>query len=346
VTLPIPDAASRRRLWKRALRRAEISAKVEWVDRIAQVFPLHGGAIAQAAQRIARASANAAAPPGFDLAAEAARAALTARLSNLANRSVTTLTWDDLVVSEELRDQLREIARFGALRRKVFDDWGFGEKLPYGRGITALFHGPPGTGKTMAAGIIAADLGMELFKVDLSRLVSKYVGDTEKNLGRIFDEAEASQSVLLFDEADSLFGSRTTVKSAVDRYANLEVNYLLERMERFEGVTVLTTNFEDGIDDAFRRRLRFRIAFGLPTEQERVRMWATMLPSRAAVSGDVKCEELGKQFDLAGGHIKNAVLRAAFAAAERGGSIEHADLLLAATRECRETGRLVRSSAS
>ena len=197
----------------------------------------------------------------------------------------------------------------------------------------------------MVAGIIARELEMDLYKIDLSRVVSKYVGETEKNLARIFDEASQSHSVLLFDEADSMFSKRTEVKSATDRYANLEVNYLLQRMEDFEGVTILTTNFESGLDDAFKRRLRFRIKFPAPDVEARKDLWRKMLPAAAERSGDIRFEELAWDYELTGGHIKNAVLRAAFAAAQRGGGISHDDLKNAGAQECREIGKLVREDA-
>ena len=173
-------------------------------------------------------------------------------------------------------------------------------------------------------------------------MVSKYVGETEKNLGRIFDEASQSHSVLLFDEADSLFSKRTEVKSSNDRYANLEVNYLLQRMETFEGVTVLTTNFESGIDDAFKRRLRFRIEFPFPEQADRETLWRRMIPPSAEIETDIRWDDLAYDFELSGGHIKNAVLRAAFVAAERGDRIRYEDLRTAGNLECKEIGKLVR----
>src|SRR5436309_6157026 len=161
---------------------------------------------------------------------------------------------------------------------KVYEEWGFSARHSLAMGVSALFAGPPGTGKTMCASVMARELDMELFRVDLSRVVSKWIGETEKNLGRVFDEAQRSNAIILFDEADSLFAKRTEVKSSVDRYANLEVNFLLQRMEAFSGVTILTTNFEDTIDSAFKRRLTFRIRFEKPDADARGALWEKMFP--------------------------------------------------------------------
>ena len=346
--VPMPEATEREELWRRALAdEAPLSDEVNLAD-VARQHPLTGGAIADAASKAGgsarRRNADRPEISSMDLA-EAARNQLTSRLSHLATRITHTLSWDDLVLPEDAMGSLHELTAFARHHKKVFEQWGFGAILPYGRGLSALFHGPPGTGKTMVAGIIAGELGMDLFRVDLSRIVSKYVGETEKNLARIFDEASQSHSVLLFDEADSLFSKRTQVKSATDRYANLEVNYLLQRMEDFEGVTILTTNFESGLDDAFKRRLRFRIKFPAPDEEARRALWQKMLPEAADLADEIRFEELAWDYELTGGHIKNAVLRAAFSAARRGDGIRHDDLKTAGAQECREIGKLVREWA-
>lgn len=345
IHLPIPEPAERQILWEQGLpRRLNLEPGLD-LEKVARQHPLSGGAIAAAA-RDAVARARRRDPAQMVVhredVAEAARQQLTGKLSHLATRVTNVLSWDDLVLPEDALDGLRDLTAYARHRKKVFEQWGFGAILPYGRGLTALFHGPPGTGKTMVAGIISGELGMDLFRVDLSRIVSKYVGETEKNLARIFDEASQSHSVLLFDEADSLFSKRTQVKSATDRYANLEVNYLLQRMEDFEGVTILTTNFESGLDDAFKRRLRFRIRFPSPDEEARGALWQKMLPPQALIEDTINFEELAYDFELTGGHIKNAVLRAAFSAAQQDRGIRHEDLRAAGAQECREIGKLVR----
>jgi SpoVK/Ycf46/Vps4 family AAA+-type ATPase len=193
----------------------------------------------------------------------------------------------------------------------------------------------------MCAAVIARELDMELFRVDLSRIVSKWVGETEKNLARLFDEAEQSNAIVLFDEADSLFAKRTEVKSSVDRYANLEVNFLLQRMEAFRGVTILTSNLEDTIDAAFKRRLSFRLRFERPDREARIALWEKVFPVGCQLAGDVDPIELARRFDMSGANIRNAALRAAFLAAEEGGELTMHHCLEAAERECRELGALV-----
>ncbi len=348
VFVPLPEADERLILWERAMPRNAKLAPGTQLDELARQYPLTGGAITGAVRgAVSRARQRNPQRPivrRVDLI-DSARHQLTGRLATLATRITTSLSWDDLVLPEESMNRLQELCAFARHRKKVFEEWGFGAILPYGRGLSALFHGPPGTGKTMVAGIIAGELGMDLFRVDLSQIVSKYVGETEKNLGRIFDEASQSHSVLLFDEADSLFAKRTEVKSATDRYANLEVNYLLQRMEDFDGVTALTTNFESGIDDAFKRRIRFRIEFPAPQQPEREILWRRMIPAAATLEEGVRFDDLAYDFDLSGGHIKNAILRAAFVAAERDDVIRYEDLRAAGAMECKEIGKLVREYA-
>ena len=196
-----------------------------------------------------------------------------------------TQTWDDLVLPREQLDPIRElVARIGQ-RTRVYEDWGFADKVGQGLGVAALLSGPPGTGKTMVAGADrAASSALELYQVDLSKIVSKWIGETEKQLGAMFDAAEAGHAVLLFDEADSLFGKRTEVKSSNDRYANLETNYLLQRLEAFTGTCILTTNHEANIDPAFLRRLALHVRFDMPDEAERAQLWRAVLPTRRAAS--------------------------------------------------------------
>jgi SpoVK/Ycf46/Vps4 family AAA+-type ATPase len=193
----------------------------------------------------------------------------------------------------------------------------------------------------MVAGIMARELDMELFRIDLSRVVSKWIGETEKNLGKVFDEAALSHAIILFDEADSLFAKRTEVKSSVDRYANLEVNYLLQRMEAYEGVSILTTNYDENLDEAFKRRLNFRIEFPFPDLEAREKLWPIMLPKQVKTDGAIDWSRLAKRFELSGGNIRNAVLRAAFYAAEGNRLMDQEMLEKAATREADEMGKLV-----
>ncbi len=263
-------------------------------------------------------------------------------LQGIADRVSVRVTWADVVLPDEVLEGLMEIITYARYKRQVFEQWGFGRRVSYGSSNTALFVGPPGTGKTMCAGLVARELGLDLFRVDLSQVVSKYIGETEKNLSRVFDVAQRTGAMLLFDEADSLFGKRTEVKSSHDRNANLEVNYLLQRLEQFDGVALLTTNYDENIDEAFLRRVLFKVQFSFPEARERARLWQVMLPAQADVGDDIDFGRLGKAFEMSGGHIKNAVLKAAFAAAEAGSCIDMERLELAAVQEYRQMGRLVR----
>ncbi len=271
----------------------------------------------------------------------ACQALLGHRLGEVAARVETRHRWEDLILSADVQEQIAELIAFGRLSKKVLEEWGFGARLSYGKGLTALFSGPSGTGKTMVAGLIARELGMDLYRIDLSRMVSKYIGETEKQLAMLFDEARASGCALLFDEADSLFGKRTEVSSSTDRYANLEVNFLLQQVEEHPGVVLLTSNFPQSIDEAFMRRLRFRIDFPRPEASERAAMWGRMIAKEAPQDADLKLQALADHYELSGGEIRNAVLRAALYAAGEDRRITAQDLERSARAEYRQLGRLV-----
>jgi SpoVK/Ycf46/Vps4 family AAA+-type ATPase len=222
----------------------------------------------------------------------------------------------------------------------VFGEWGFDRKLSHGKGLSVLFAGPSGTGKTMAAEIMARELQLDLYKIDLSGVVSKYIGETEKNLARIFQEAESSNAILFFDEADALFGKRTKISDAHDRYANIETSYLLQKMEEYEGVVILATNLRENMDEAFTRRMRFIVEFPFPDAASRQQMWQTHFPREAPLSADIDYAWLAKQFQITGGNIKNIVLSAAFFAAGDGGAIGMEHVLYGARREFEKIGKL------
>jgi hypothetical protein len=276
---------------------------------------------------------------------EACRRQVRHDLKSLATRVITSHRWEDLVIPVDVYDSLIELISYVRHAHQVYDEWGFGGRHSLSEGVSALFAGPPGTGKTMCASVVARELDMELFRVDLSRVVSKWIGETEKNLSKVFDEAQHSNAIILFDEADSLFAKRTEVKSSVDRYANLEVNYLLQRMEAFGGVTILTTNFEDTIDTAFKRRLTFRMRFEKPDAEARAALWRKVFPSGAALAGDFDPDVLGRMYEMSGGSIRNAAVRAAFFAAAAGGAIDQAICVRAGEREAREMGILTHAVA-
>jgi ATPase family associated with various cellular activities (AAA) len=265
------------------------------------------------------------------------------RLGATANRVTRLANWADIVLPEDITDSLLELTARVRHRKQVYETWGFDRAMTTSRGITALFQGAPGTGKTMVAGVIARDLGLELYRVDVSRITSKWIGETEKNLGSLFDAAEDGQVLLLFDEADSLFAKRTEVKTSVDRYANMEVNYLLQRLDSFEGIAILTTNFGNAIDPAFKRRLTYRVTFPFPDEEMREQLWKSLIPAKVPVQGKLDFAGLSQRFRLSGGYIRNAALRAAFLAAEEGSSLTHEHLERAIRMEFREIGKLAES---
>ncbi|HEY9835702.1 MAG TPA: ATP-binding protein, partial [Vampirovibrionales bacterium] len=245
---------------------------------------------------------------------ETCRIQARSRMEDLAQRIESGSQWEDLVLPDIQRDTLREIIAHVRQRAKVYETWGFGGKSGRGLGITALFAGASGTGKTMAADIIAQELHLDLYRIDLSSIISKYIGETEKNLRRVFDSAEAGGSILLFDEADALFGKRSEVKDSHDRHANIEVAYLLQRMEAYRGLAILTTNLKSSLDQAFLRRIRFVIQFPFPDSTQREEIWRRIFPKQTPTEG-LNYSKLGK-LNVAGGNIRNIALNSAFIAAD------------------------------
>jgi hypothetical protein len=262
-------------------------------------------------------------------------------IDRLARRIRPTRRWDDIVLAPDRLQLLRELVTRYRYADEVYDEWGFAASPS--RGQVALFSGPSGTGKTLAAEIIAGDLGLDLFKLDLSAVVSKWIGETEKNLDQVFDAASAGNVVLFFDEADALFGKRSEVRDSRDRYANIEVSYLLQRLEAYDGIVVLATNFERNIDEAFVRRIHVRVEFALPDEAERKAIWDHNIPPGAPIAADVDSSFLARQFELSGGSIRNAAVQAAFLAAANGASIDMDCLIRGVGRELQKLGRLIRA---
>ncbi|MFG1990768.1 ATP-binding protein [Actinoplanes sp. NPDC048988] len=328
---PAVTVAQRAAWWSSAAARTGVALTDEDIRRLAATAPIEpehmtrslaaGGADVALVQQAARDVAPVALPPGV-------------------RRIVPAYGWDDIVLAESRKDLLRAIPLHVLHAGRVLQEWGFAGRMPYGQGVAALFSGPSGTGKTMAAQIVAGDLGVELLQVDLSKTVSKYIGETEKNLERTFEAAERSGAVLLFDEADAIFGKRTEIKDAHDRHANVEVAYLLQRMESFRGLAVLTTNVKQNIDDAFVRRLRFVVTFALPDAAERERIWRRAFPAGAPLAADATIAGLAARLQIPGGSIQNIALHAAFLAAAEGGRIEAGHVLTAARRELTKIGML------
>jgi hypothetical protein len=254
------------------------------------------------------------------------------KLDEIAQRIEPIATWDDIVLPPAQLETLREVGAQVRHRKRVYEEWGLGKKSSRGLGISALFSGPSGTGKTMAAEVLANEIGLDLYRIDLSQVVSKYIGETEKNLKRAFDAADAGGSILLFDEADALFGKRSeSVKDSHDRYANIEVGYLLQRMEAYRGLAILTTNLKSAIDQAFMRRIRFAIQFPFPDVGQRAEIWRRVFPARTPTDG-LRPERLA-QLHASGGNIQNIAMNAAFLAASLGEPVRMGHLLRAARSE-------------
>jgi hypothetical protein len=310
---------------------------------LANQFVLTGGQIRDAVQAasddLRLRDETGAVPSSADLFASA-RAQSQHQLRSLAQHIEPVYSWDDLVLPPATLSQLREIASAVKHRHIVYNQWGFEHRLSLGKGMKALFAGPSGTGKTMTAEVIARELGLDLYKIDLSTVVSKYIGETEKNLDRIFRAAQSSNAIIFFDEADALFGKRSGVKDAHDRYANIEISYLLQKSEEHDGFVIHATNLSQNIDEAFRRRMNYTVEFPFPDEHHRELLWRGMFPPQTPLGGDLDFAFLGRQFLLSGGNIKNAALAAAFLAAADETSVEMRHLIQAVASELQKLGKL------
>lgn len=337
-----PDYRERCRLWKIGAAREGVPLSDTDIEALANRFVLTPGqireALAGARDRSLLRGTNGTVTAETLMAA--ARDRSDQSLGSLAVKVTARHAWEDLVLPPATLRRVREVAAAIGHRHIVYAEWGFGRRVASGRGLKVLFTGASGTGKTMTAGVIAGDLGLDLYKIDLSSLVSKYIGETEKNLERIFRAAHSSNAILFFDEADSLFGKRSEVKDAHDRYANIEISYLLQRMEEFEGIVILASNLSKNIDEAFSRRMHYIIEFPLPGEEHRERLWRGMFPPEVPLGPDVDCGFLAKQFPLAGGDIRNVALDAAFLAAQDGRVITMTQLIQAMARQMLKQGRI------
>lgn len=338
VPMPAPSRADRERAWAGALAACG-QADAPVPSGLAGAFRLSVEQISDAV-RIAIRTATADgrdAPEPADLAA-GARAVSGRRLVSLGREIAPRARWADLVLPADPMTQLREFCAAVRTHGTVLEEWGFGRRLSGGTGITALFAGISGTGKTMAAEVVAGELGLPLFRIDLAGVVSKWIGETEKNLDRVFEAAADSNALLVFDEADALFGKRSEVRDSHDRYANLEISYLLQKMEAYDGAAILATNMRQQIDDAFLRRLAFTVVFPLPEAGDRVRIWEAVWPPELPRSSDVDVERLAR-LKLTGGNIKNVVMAAAHLAADDGGVVSMTQLLHAVRREYQKLGK-------
>jgi AAA+ superfamily predicted ATPase len=323
-----PTRAEQAEFWQTSLRSPHTEGQETLIDTLVAQFNLAPVAIRSAAQR---ANGNADLDGLQNSLWAACRIEVRPRLEGIAQRIEATATWDDLVLPEKEREQMRHISLHVRQRIRVYEGWGFADRSSRGLGISVLFAGPSGTGKTTAAEVLAHELRLDLFRIDLSQVISKYIGETEKNLCRVFDAAEQGAAVLLFDEADALFGKRTEVKDSHDRYANCEVSYLLQRMETYRGLAILTTNRKSSLDQAFLRRLRFVVEFPFPEAAQRAEIWRRIFPPRTPVEG-LNIERLSR-LRVSGGNIHNIAMGAAFLAADAGEPVRMKHLLIAARTE-------------
>ncbi len=335
IAIEVPKATpnEQRAIWQAALGDAAISLNGH-VETLVSHFTLSAttiyAACAEAKGKLAT-QAEAEDSPIHNQLWDTCRIQARSRLNDLAQPIIPGASWDELVLPETQRQVLRDIAAHVRQRAKVYESWGFAGKGGRGLGISALFAGASGTGKTMAAEVIAGELRLDLYRIDLSSVISKYIGETEKNLRRVFDAAEAGGAILLFDEADALFGKRSEVKDSHDRHANIEVSYLLQRMESYRGLAILTTNLKGSLDQAFLRRIRFIVQFSFPDANQRAEIWQRIFPSKTPTQG-LEARKLA-QLNVAGGNIRNIALNAAFIAADAGEPVGMKHVLQAAKSE-------------
>jgi hypothetical protein len=331
------------RLWSEGLTREGHAPSPQDLACVADRFELSPGQIGRSislavSRHVLRTGNGLPLPQGALL--EAAREASDRNLGRLAVRLRALHSWDDLVLPAATLRQVREAAAAIGNYRLVYEQWGFQRRVTNGRGVKLLFSGASGTGKTMAAGVMARDLGVDIYRIDVSLVVSKYIGETEKNLSRIFHAAENGNAILFFDEADALYGKRSEVKDAHDRYSNIEISYLLQKIEEYEGAVILASNLSQNMDDAFARRMHFVVEFPLPDETHRELLWKGMFPPEAPLGDDVDFTFLARQFPLSGGFIRNVSLEAAFLAAQDGKVIRMEHLIRSMARQMLKQGKL------
>ena len=336
-----PSGIERARLWEEVLG-PEVAMDKETLRNLSGQFILTSGQIENAVYAVRNMAGQTGKPFSAADLFYAARQQSSHHLGQLAHKIEPRFTWSDIVLPPNEIDTLRDMVSMMRYRPVVLEEWGLARKLTANQGLSALFTGDPGTGKTLAAQVIAAELQLDLYRIDLSNVVSKYIGETEKNLEKIFEEAENSNAILFFDEADAIFGKRSEVKDAHDRYANIEVGYLLQRMETHDGITILATNMSANMDDAFTRRLNFIVHFPFPDETQRLAIWKVLLPSTLSVETNIDWQFLARAYPLAGGNIRNILVSSAFLAAQNSDKVNMKYLLQATRREMQKMGRFIK----
>jgi AAA+ superfamily predicted ATPase len=353
MELPVPDDEQRRILWESLAQESGFDYQVNWAifgskfrftpGQIGRALLLAKGFAAWNGTGESEQQAEVTKQAGGIVEAALYKACymqVQHRLEKKATRIQPKYAWEDIILPVEQKEQLRQACNQMKYRSMVYGQWGFERKLAYGKGLSMLFAGPPGTGKTMSAQVVAKELQLELYKIDLSQVISKYIGETEKNLHEIFEEARLSNAILFFDETDALFGKRSEVKDSHDKYANIETAYLLQKMEEYEGITVLATNLLNNIDEAFIRRINYIIKFPFPDDEHREKIWRSMFPKEAPIGEDVDFKYIAAKFSIAGGSIKNIAVSSAFMAADAGTVIGMRHILQAIKYELQKTGKI------
>lgn len=336
----IPDMSltEKRRIWKREAGVYPLEAGVN-AEEMANLFPLtYGGILSALENAFWRAKSQGREEISREDLQRGCYLLFPVHLRTQAIPIPAVYTWDDLILPKYQKDLLTAACCQVRYKHRIYEDWGFAEKIPYGRGVSMIFAGSPGTGKTMAAQVFAGELGMDLYKIELSAVVSKFVGETEKNLNRIFEQAKRSRVILFFDEADVLFGKRTEVKDANDKYSNMEAAFLLQKMEEYEGVTILATNLIQNFDEAFKRRVKFMIDFPFPDARDRRNLWRKSMPA-AMEREELDLDYLAERFELSGSNIRNIVLHAAFLAAAEGSGVGMGHILKGIRNEYAKSGK-------
>ncbi len=338
LALPVLTAPTRLALWQRELPATALDAHVD-LPAIARSYKIPAGEILECAREALSLAGDA------QVTSATLRGLMERRMRNeltaVATRVPVSVTWADVILPAEEQARIGEFIARKRHEDLVYREWGLDERIGYGKGLIGLFSGPPGTGKTLLAGLVARELGLELYQIDLSQIFSRWLGETEKALGKVFDQAERSHAVLLFDEADALLAKRTSVGDSHDRYANAAVNYLLQRLERYSGVAILTTNKDASLDDALARRLSLHLKLGEPAAPERLELWRKHLPLRVPGADTVDLEWLASEFSLTGGYIKNVAVRATFLAAAEATPLSTDLVRRAANLELEDMGRVV-----
>lgn len=342
INLEIPGESLRQRIWEVFSADYRFAEEIDW-GQMASKFRFTAGQIRNSLDeaRATTSSREANPPINLNTLHQACFRQGRHALSGTAARIKPVYTWEQLILPPETIGLLQNACNQMKYRYRVYGDWGFEKRLAYGKGLSMLFSGLPGTGKTMAAQVIAAELNLELYRIDLAQVVSKYIGETEKNLRRIFNEAESSNAILFFDEADALFGKRSEVKDSHDRYANIEIAYLLQKVEEYEGISILATNLSKNMDEAFVRRITYIVEFPFPDAEYRKQIWKSMFPSETPLHQDVDFDFLARRFEIAGGSIKNIVVASAFLAAQENDIVRMKYILRATKYEFKKTGRVL-----